>query len=159
MKKILMITLIVAGFALNIKAQEMEIGGGIAYGTNIQKVGLNLKLNYGLLEKMYISAYANFFMPEKIEVNAVEACSALTTGNLDFHYRIINNEKFKLYPFAGVNYSRIGVINGGVEQDPVTSIGANVGAGFKWKSIFTELMYSTGNEDISQLTLTLGFLF
>ncbi len=154
MKKIL-ITLVAIVFSISLQAQSSEFGAGISYGTEILKVGLNLKFNYGVNEKIFISTNANFFMPEKTEVAGIESCEALTTVNLDGSYRFSISENLVAYPLLGMNYSRIGRVSNGETLDGASSFGVNIGVGAKFNEYFFETKYVTG--EVGQIVLTLGY--
>lgn len=153
MKKIILIILIAI---VSFSAQAQEAGGGLSYGMDIEKIALNLKVNYSITEKIYASASANLFMPEKIEVLGVEFCSALTTVNIDGHYRFSFSDDLLAYPLVGLNYARLGMVAGETELEAETYFGLNIGAGAKYKEFFTELKLVTG--DAGQLVFTLGYI-
>lgn len=151
MKKILLVAFI-ALLGFTVKAQEGGIG--ISYGTEISKIALNLQGNKGLTEKIFVSLNANFFMPEKEEIASIEYCSALTTVNLDAQLRLGSNTQF--YPFAGVNYARIGAVAGGTALDSETFFGFNIGAGIKLGDFHIMGKYVTG--DAGQLVFTAAYV-
>ena len=154
MKKALIVVIAVI-ISISVKAQNSEFGAGISYGMKISKIGLNLKYNYGITESIYISAKANFFMPEKTEENGVKTCSALTTLNLDGSYRLGLFDNFYAYPFVGLNYTRVGTIIDGKAQDAESYFGANLGFGAKYNNYYLETKYVVGKA--GQIVLTLGY--
>lgn len=155
MKKLFLTSIISVLFIFNIQAQEY--GGGISYGTEVEKVALNLKANFEVNTNLIISTSANFFMPEKNETGDTTLCTALTTVNFDGSYRFFLSEKFALYPIIGINYSRMGTIVNGEAMEAKNYYGANLGGAIKYKNLFCETKYVTSNK--GQIVVTLGYVF
>lgn len=154
MKKLFLTSLIAVLFVFNIQAQEY--GGGIAYGTEIEKVAFNLTANFKINDNIIVSSYANLFAPDKVEAGGSTICSAMTTVNLDGNYRFFLSDNFSLYPLAGFNYSRIGSVQDGEALEASHNFGANLGAGAKLNEFVLEGKYVTG--DAGQLVLTLAYV-
>ena len=144
----------------------MAIGGGLAFGTNIESLGITLKANYPFTEEWEGSGSFTYFIPknenEFLDINLWEF-------NANAHYVVLSEEKFTFYPLAGLSiagvtfdYNNLGNPFFTGADGTSTEVGLNIGAGgtfiFSEKiSGFAEAKYVIGGFD--QLVGNVGILF
>lgn len=108
MKKINLIlaTLTFFLFSFSINAQtETRIGGFLAYGTEIENLGIGANAEFPIIEKMTISPSFIFYLPKDetgIKINWFEV-------NANANYYFLDEEKIAVYGLAGLNYSSVKV--------------------------------------------------
>lgn len=102
MKKIFFI-LCVALISVSAFAQKgkQSVGVGVNYGTEISNIGLGAKYQYGLTDALRLEGGFDYFL-KKDGVNMWDI-------NLNAHYLFPLAEKFKVYPLAGLTYTRWGI--------------------------------------------------
>lgn len=156
-KKILFINVFFISF-FSAKAQ-LNFGGGLCYGTDIERMGLNLRGGFLINEKLNVGADLNFFFPETDGA----AKASFYEINLNGYYWLEASDNILFYPLAGLNISffsfsfdsPVGNIS---ESD--SEIGFNVGGGLGFKinnlTPFVEGKYIISEWD--QVVLTFGVL-
>lgn len=88
-------------------AQEIDtrIGGMIAYGTEIENIGIGANAEFGVMERLSISPSFIYYLPKEdgpVKVNWFEV-------NANANYYLLNEGKFDIYGLAGLNYSSVEV--------------------------------------------------
>lgn len=175
MKKIILtLTFLSILFFQNVYAQ-LEVGGGIAFGTEIEQPGINFRGYYSLSDQPLGPGYVRFgpgftfFLPRKYTTTwfgtTTETTSTWFEINLDGNY-VFGENQIKGYGLFGFN---IGTISYKFEQtgavvssssDSDTELGVNLGVGGMYEldnlSIFGEFKYIAGNFD--QGVLAVGVL-
>lgn len=143
---------------------QWNAGGGIAFGSEIERIGFTAKATYDINEQWEASGGFTYFIPRDFGTFDW----TVWTIDADAHYLKNMSDKFTLYGLAGLNFTNwsIGYVDiGGGFGFPGgggTNLGVNVGGGSylnfndKMKG-FAELKYVIGNFD--QLVLNAGVLF
>lgn len=155
MKKKIFLTLAFAALFASASFGQLKFGGGLSYGTEAENVGINVRADYSINDKIAIVPGFTYFLP-KDDVTFMEF-------NADCHYSF--NEMF--YGLGGLNYTHfkaeipsiefMGVTVGGGDISD-SAMGLNVGAGAKLGSMFfAEAKYVLSDYD--QLVLSVGILF
>lgn len=166
---------IIAGFSLfflslfslsSVNAQEIDtrIGGMLAFGTEIENVGIGANAEFGIIENLSVSPSFIFYLPKEngyykttwFEINA------------NANYYFLQDEKFDVYGLAGLNYSHVKVkYDGptfGIYDGSATDgrVGLNIGGGANLNldgniTPFAELKYVI--IDGGQLVIAAGVKF
>lgn len=133
---ILTLSLLFIGlFSNHAQAQVIDtrIGGMLAYGTEIENLGIGVNAEFGIADKISISPSLIYYLPKSYgptKMNWLEV-------NANANYYFLNDDKFDVYGLAGLNYSSISVKYdgpsfGGVDGNFKGSdgrFGLNLGAG------------------------------
>jgi len=134
-------------------------GGGLAYGTAPESIGIQGRAEGEINETWEGAANFTYFLTSNF---------TFWGFNADAQYNLSENDGLKFYPFAGINISHIGFdINipgpfGGTFDADATEFGINVGAGLEKDfsdsiSGFGEIKYVLSSLD--GLVITAGVLF
>lgn len=161
MKKLLVTLSLVTVILFAAKAQT-RVGGHLAYGTEIESLGIGALGEFFLNEKMAISPGLIFFFPKS------EGPLKLTWWelNANFNYYFIPDGSVNLYGIAGLNFASLNVKYDGPGNDFSDSdseIGLNLGIGTNFilqndKVVpFGELKFVVGDAD--QVVLSFGAKF
>lgn len=109
MKKLTLVTLIIIICNLvstEASAQtETRIGGLIAYGTEIENIGIGANAEFPIIDKLTISPSFIYFLPKDefgIKINWFEV-------NANANYYFLDEEKIDVYGIAGLNYTNVKV--------------------------------------------------
>lgn len=115
----LKITIILLLFTTVSNAQ-FKIGGKLAYGSEIESLGIGAKAIYELNEKISLSGELNYFFgsntsstistsstinSQGFNIGEQEIKTSLTTLNTDLHYNLSNLNDLSLYAIGGLNFS------------------------------------------------------
>ena len=101
-RKMMLGILLVASFSTLSNAQ-IQIGGGLSYGTQIEELGFNARLNVNVTEAIRISGSINYFLPQTVTIFTEEIKTTFWTANLDGHYVFdVGPEFLKLYALLGI---------------------------------------------------------
>ena len=164
MKKLTLLAVITIAFTFNSLAQ-ISAGGGIAYGTEQETIGFNLRGQYNINENIDVIGGLTFFLPKTISqptfFGTIKNKTSLWTFDIDGHYNFPINDKFSFYPLAGINISGASVEVNGTKTSK-TEIGLNIGVGASYEindklEGFFETKYTIGNFD--QAVITVGVLY
>lgn len=171
---------ILAAFLLvvaSVQAQKgkISVGGGLAYGTEIKKMGINLRGYYGITDKIDAAPSFTYFFPDKEEFLGGETKWNVWELNLDGHYNFYEADGFKAYGIAGLNfagthwsyeYEYVDPFTGQTqkydESDSDMNIGLNLGAGGQYNfnekmGVFADIKYAISNYD--QLVISFGIIY
>lgn len=164
--KLLFITaLLLIGNCLVTTAQtETRLGAMVAYGTEIENVGIGINAEFPVMENLTISPALIYFLPKDeygINVNWWEI-----NGNANYYF--MDSEGFGFYGIAGLNYTHVSIdyddspFGGGSMEASDGRFGLNLGAGANFNigsSIipFAEAKYVI--IDGSQLVIAAGIKF
>ena len=98
--------LISLGFVFSAQAQEnTRIGGFLAYGTEIENIGIGANAEFPIMENLTISPSFIYYLPKKeymVKVNWFEV-------NANANYYFINQDNLSVYALGGLNYSSVKV--------------------------------------------------
>lgn len=148
--KLFLIAIITTLTVSNISAQtETTIGGLVAYGTEIESVGIGANAEFPILEKLTLSPSFIYFLPKEAGLSKINWFEL----NANANYYFLDQETVSVYGIGGLNYSSVKVTFDG-ENDLFGNdfsasdgrVGLNLGAGANF-SIggrlipFTEIKY------------------
>ncbi|MFY0714187.1 outer membrane beta-barrel protein [Seonamhaeicola sp. NFXS20] len=101
-----LVTALIVMFSLNISAQtETKLGGFLAYGTEIENIGIGANAEFPIMEKLTISPSFIFYLPKDesgIKINWFEV-------NANANYYFLAEDNIDVYGIAGLNYSSVKV--------------------------------------------------
>lgn len=158
--KFAFLLLFITAFGFSADAQ-IRVGGGLIFNTEEGAgLGIGIRGEYTIAEKIVLAPGYNFFFEED---NA-----SVREFNFNVHYPFAIGESVSVYPFVGFNRTSISVDLGGIFGNlKVSEVGANLGGGVniginERMSAFGELKYvilfADGNE-YKPLILSAGVLF
>jgi outer membrane immunogenic protein len=140
-------------------AAQPRLGGGFAYGTEIEELGLQLNGYYGLdqvLPGLRVGAdFIYYFTPDPV---------SLWTLDLNGQYRFIEpGQPFGAYAIAGLEIARASFEAFGVEGSN-TEVGLDLGIGGEYAvvpnvELFGEFKYVIIEGDQAVLTIGARYLF
>lgn len=160
-------SLFVGLFSNNVQAQDIEtrIGAMLAYGTEIENIGIGANAEFGITDELSISPSFIYYLPKDngpINVTWFEF-------NANANYYFLQDEKFDFYGLGGLNYTHVnvkydGAIEGlgGSANGGDGRVGLNLGGGANLNlggniTPFAELKYVI--IDGSQLVIAVGVKF
>mgnify|MGYP006195277267 CR=1 FL=1 len=133
-------------FAFSTQAQEeTRIGGFLAYGTEIENIGIGANAEFPIIENLAISPSFIYYLPKNeygFKINWFEV-------NANANYYFVNQNNMSIYGLGGLNYSSVKVsfdeewLGGNSTSDG--RFGLNLGGGINftmgWGIPFAELKY------------------
>lgn len=137
------------GFAFSAQAQEnTRIGGFLAYGTEIENIGIGANAEFPIMENLTISPSFIYYLPKKeymVRVNWFEV-------NANANYYFVNQDNMSVYALGGLSYNSVKVSFDddygifGNYSDSDGRFGLNLGGGINFKiggniTPFAELKY------------------
>lgn len=134
---------------------QLSVGAGLAYGLDIEELGLQVRGVYDINETWRGEADFIYYFIDGDGLSAWEL-------NLNGNYVFNRTETLTLYALAGINIFGITVDLGPFGDETATETGLNIGAGAQYAvssalDIFGELKYSLSDAD--QLLIAAGILF
>lgn len=106
LKSTLFGTLLGLGFTFSAQAQEnTRVGGFLAYGTEIENIGIGANAEFPIMENLTISPSFIYYLPKKeymVKVNWFEV-------NANANYYFVNQDNLSVYALGGLNYSSVKV--------------------------------------------------
>lgn len=155
-KKHLAALCMVAGiFATTQSNAQLTLGGGLAYGSEIDEAGFNLRAGALLTPNVHLGADFNYFFPGNDGISDIDVYGL----NANLSFRLNVGEVLYLYPLVGVNYTSIRGRVGDLESTQ-SEVGANVGggAGINLGPISPFAEYKYVISDYEQSVLNIGIL-
>lgn len=160
MKKIFLTTIIVLGLGYVAQAQT-KVGVHLGYGSEIEKAAIGANAEFGITDKISIAPDFTYYFTEKTEYVKMSVWEFNANG----HYYFLDQDKFKVFGLAGLNYTHVKVttdypgIWGGNYSGSDGEIGFNLGGGATYDltdkiQAFSTLKYTAGSTD--QLALFVG---
>lgn len=151
--------------ALAESMQDMQyIGFGLAYGSEVEKLGLQLMYLYFISAKLGLGGDITFFLPDKFNGFGIETKANWLAFNVLARYILYQTATLHAYAMGGLNLSVVRVKVEGLGQSQSNSdseLGLNVGGGLAYAlgfaALYAELSYVFGNAD--QLVLAAGLRF
>lgn len=141
-------------FLANQATSQLTIGGGLAYGSEIEEAGLNFRAGALLSPIVHVGADVNYFFPGNDGISDIDVFDI----NANLSFRLNAAEVLFLYPMVGLNYTSIRTRLFGLERQN-NEIGANVGGGlglnFGPLSPFIEYKYVFSKYEQSVITVGL----
>ena len=143
----LTVTLMLWGGAMPAGAQDISLGGGLTFGSEIDRMGIDLRGNFSVAEQLTVVPNLQLFFDR----NSGNVKISWNTLNVDAHYLIRIDDNFYLYPFTGLNLTFYTVKISG-NSDTSTRLGLNLGGGGQYRftekiSGFIEMKYVLSDAD------------
>ncbi len=171
MKKGIILIFILALTATSQKLQaQAAVGGGLAYGTEIESLGININGTYKINENIALAPGLIYYFPKKYFADYKLKWLEV---DLNGHYYFNTSGNIKPYALAGLNFSFItfptysfsGLFGGtgDVENETTTKVGLNLGGGVEFDidapvKPFGQLSYSI-IDSFDQLVIVAGVRF
>lgn len=157
MKKIITIgCLLVSVFFVNNNAVAQSVGAGLAYGSEIEAIGIQVNGVYGFTDEIRGAANFTLFFPDQPS----DGDYSFWTLNADVHYLFMAEEATNVYGLGGLNFASQEISSGGFSASD-SEIGLNLGGGAEFGmgfgSLFAEVKYVIS--DFDQLVLNAGVRF
>lgn len=137
-------------------AQDFSVGGGVAYGLEIEAIGIQGGALYVFTDELRGAADISIFFPE--DENGIDV--GFWELNANVHYLFVAEEATKVYALGGLNYATSSASAGGISVSD-SEAGLNVGGGAEFGmdfgGIYIEAKYAISNFD--QLALAAGVRF
>lgn len=134
---------------------NFKAGGGLAYGTDIEAIGIQAGAVYGFDEDFRGAADIIIFFPE--DQNNTD--HSFWTVNANVHYLLITEDASAVYGLGGINYATQNFSNGTSVTN--SEVGLNLGGGAEFGVdfgvIYLEAKYVIS--DFDQLVLSGGVRF
>lgn len=148
MKKIVLLVVLSAFFALSQSAiaQNMKgdigVGIGVAYGFDLEEMGVNVNFNYSFTAGIRSNVDLTYYLAD----------GDVWEANINVHSMFVNDQAFRLYALGGLHI----VTNGDNNE-----IGFNLGTGIEYNisgvMFFAEPKYTVNG--FEQLSVTAGVRF
>jgi len=159
MKKLIIVFALIAFAVTTSHAQKFLVGGGLVYGTEVEKGGIDIRGDIRITNSWAIVPNINFFFPESSDAYK----SGFTGINVDGHYLVNLGSGANVYPLFGLNFGHSSFKNKiNDTKSGNTEIGINLGGGIEYffsskVAGFFELKYVLGDYD--QGVLGFGVLY
>ena len=130
MKKILtFVCLLMLGMGVGsaqVQKNETAAGVNLVYGSRIESMGIGARFQYGILDQLRTEVGFNYFFEHKH--------MSCWDVNINAHYLVgLANDRFYIYPLAGLNYTMIDYKGEHNEKGEENHIGLNLGAGLEYE--------------------------
>ncbi len=142
---------------LNTNQAQLNLGGGVFYGTYLNRPGLDIRLEYNVAEDLLLVPKLDFSLPK-----LAYGPTFLNEICLHAHYIVFKEDLLSLYPFAGLNIQNyIDFDSNPFDIDMGFGLGICAGVGGQLRisdgmSFFGEARYATGH--YHQFMLTGGII-
>lgn len=169
MKKFFMIILFASTviFASEESNAQTTVGGGIAYGTDIESLGIHANGQFFINDRLAITPSILYYFPKEI-VEGFNYKWFEINGNASYYF--ITDENINVYGLAGLNVAIISfpfinvtnIFGGGDTSSSTTKVGLNIGVGADFDigsniTPFGQLRYNISSFD--QLAIEAGVRF
>lgn len=164
MKKIVLLGMLFVAFSASAQS-ETRIGGMLAYGSEIENIGIGANAEFPIMENLTVAPSFIFYLPKDEDVVKMNMWEI----NANAHYYFISIDNLSFYGLGGLNYSHVKVetdfgsfLGIGDTSSSEGKIGFNLGAGANfdlgknWLP-FAELKYVVS--DFDQIVLAAGVRF
>lgn len=135
---------------------DFKVGGGLAYGTEIEAIGVQGSAVYGFTEELRGAADVTIYFPDSQE--GVD--NSFWAINANVHYLFMAEDASSFYGLGGINYATQEVSGGGMSFSN-SEAGLNLGGGAEFGLEFG-VIYLEGKyviSDFDQLVLSGGLRF
>src|SRR5690554_7380618 len=105
MKKLLLAAAVFFAIQFAYSQEETRIGGMLAYGTEIESIGIGANAEFPIIENLTISPSFIYYFPKEeygIKMNWFEV-------NANANYYFVTQDNMEVYALGGLNYSSIKV--------------------------------------------------
>lgn len=155
MKRTIKIALVLFGiifaYSTSTQAQDIKAGGGLAYGSEVEAIGIQVGGVYNITEEVSGAADLIIFFPDNYD---------WWTLNINGHYEFHDENNMRVYGLAGLNYATW-EFDSGQGSFSNSELGLNLGGGAEmgldFANIYGELKYILGDAD--QLVISAGLRF
>jgi len=145
--------------------QDLQyIGVGLAYGSELEKIGIQLMYMYFISSKLALGGDLTYFFPDKFNAFGVETKFNWIALNILARYILYQTELLHAYAMGGLNLTAVRSkveFAGESETNSDSELGAAIGGGFAYAlgfaALYVELSYVLGNAD--QLVVAGGLRF
>lgn len=165
MERLLSISGLIIGifFAINTSGfaqdNEVKIGAGLIYGSEIETLGIRVDTYYRTNEKFRVGGALGYFFPNDVSGGDINWFEIDLNGNYIFH----EEEELTIYGLAGLNILIITTNPDVGDSDSNSEIGFNIGGGLEYAlgfgAVFGELKFAGLGGDADQLVLGGGIRF
>lgn len=145
---------------INTNAQAQSLGAGMAYGSQVEAIGVQVNGVYGFSGNIRGAADFTLFFPDQ----PANGDYSFWTLNANAHYLFLSQETTNVYGLAGLNYATSEVTSNsqlGSFTVSASEVGFNLGGGAEFGvgfgNIFVEAKYIIS--DLDQLVLDAGVRF
>lgn len=118
-----------AGIFSSAAQENTRLGGMVAYGTEIESIGLGVNAEFPVMENFTIAPSFLYYFPKEEAGIDMEWWEL----NANANYYFVNNESIGFYGLAGLNYSNVSIDYGGMFGGTADAsdgeFGLNLGAG------------------------------
>ena len=154
MKKISLVVLFALTVGVFTAQGQTRIGGGFAYGTDVEEFGLNLNGEFFLKDNLALSPELNIFF--------IEGDNGFWTINADAHFYFAGSSAASVYGLAGLNLStfKFERFNGEDETDSELGLNLGIGSNFDINSAITPFaQFKFVINDYDQAVLSFGIRY
>jgi len=160
-------------FTINTKAQK-TVGGGLAYGSEIENIGIDITGQYFIKAPLAIEVSFTYYLPKDFGDSSSDFKIKWSELNANVNYYFKVNGNIKPYGLGGLNMSfltiptfNIGSIfsgGNGFENKTQSKVGLNIGGGADFDlgknyTPFAQLKYVIGDADQLQILAGVRFKF
>jgi hypothetical protein len=135
---------------------DFKVGGGLAYGLEIEAIGVQVGGVYGFTEELRGAADVSIFFPD----SPSGTDNSFWEINANVHYLFLNEEGTTVYGLGGLNYATQKVSGGGFSfsnSEAGLNLGGGAEFGLDFADLYIEAKYAISNYD--QLALAAGLRF
>lgn len=168
MKNILLTTAIILGFGYISQAQT-KAGIHFGYGTEIEKAAIGANAEFGITDKISIAPDFTYYFTENISY----VKTSFWELNANGHYYFLDQDAFKVFGLAGLNYTQAkvtvdipfgGIFGSGSTSSSDGEIGLNLGGGATYDltdkiQAFSTLKYTLGSTDQVAVFIGARYIF
>ena len=138
-------------------AQDVRLGGGLAYGTVAKNIGLNLRGDVVFDKQWSVTPHINWFFNK----NSNGMTKRWNAFNIDGHYYFEVEKFWTIYPIVGINFATVSEKVNDITYSNF-DVGINVGFGSEYRfdpsfSGFGEIKYVISDAD--QAVISIGVLY
>ncbi len=140
---------------------QLSLGGGLAYGTEVDQLGLFVRGGFNLTEKFRVNLTPIFYFSDNLDIAGIEIKSTGFSLAGEANYMIIDDTNLNVYALGGLSWDSVTVSTdlAGVDDESDSELGINLGGGIEFGSEggispFAEVKYTIGGFD--QLVLQGG---
>lgn len=181
MKKSILILILALGicvasntssFAQLSQPGDLKVGVGLAYGSEVENLGIKADGYYTINEQFRVGADLVYYFPDSQDFGSAETTINYFGINFNGNYVFINEADMLVYGIAGINILNISVdsegfgnggFGGGSFSSSTTETGLNLGGGAEFGmgfgALFAELKFAGIGGDADQIVFGGGARF
>jgi len=149
--------IVIVAFYSQLCAQDFRAGGGLAYGSQINTLGINFRGDVNFNNQWSITPHYNLFFNKDHGIIS----DRWREINIDVHYFFFDDERWKLYPLAGFNLATVSEkVNSIIFSNSYAGLNLGMGSEYHFSeqiSGFGEIKYVVSNAD--QMVISVGVLY